>query len=141
MSKTLDNFYAALQRLKEGKPKFIDFPYSINNDTVSLEAQRKRGTIKKSRPELTQLIIDIAKAEAIRTGKQPNPSSTNVQDDKLKKAESRITELEEKLAELEEKYKAQQAQLNMQMYRNKELLRKVQNAQKTESSLLDFMKS
>ena len=88
-----------------------------------------------------QLIIDIAKAEAIRTGKQPNPSSTNVQDDKLKKAESRITELEEKLAELEEKYKAQQAQLNMQMYRNKELLRKVQNAQKTESSLLDFMKS
>ena len=82
--KTLDNFYAALQRLKEGKPKFIDFPYSINNDTVSLEAQRKRGTIKKSRPELTQLIIDIAKAEAIRTGKQLNPSSTNVQDDKLK---------------------------------------------------------
>ena len=44
MSKTLDNFYAALKRLKDGNPKFVDIPYSINNDTVSLEAKRKRGT-------------------------------------------------------------------------------------------------
>lgn len=141
MSKTLDNFYAALKRLKDGNPKFVDIPYSINNDTVSLEAKRKRGTIKRSRPELAQLIIDIAEAEAIRTGQKPDSGTTNIQSILLEKAKSRIAELEERLVELDEKYKVQQAQLNMQMYRNKELLRKVRNTQKTDSDLLDFMKS
>ena len=48
MSKTLKNFYDALQRLIDEKPKVITGTYSINNDTVALEAGRKRGTIKKS---------------------------------------------------------------------------------------------
>ena len=79
-------------------------------------------------------------AEAIRTVGKSNPSSANTQDIKLEKAQDRIVELEERLAELEEKYKKQMSQLNMQMFRNKELLAKIQSTQKKESSLLDFIK-
>ena len=46
----LNDYYAALERLKANKP--ISFPYrraAINNDTVAMEAGRKRGSIKKSR--------------------------------------------------------------------------------------------
>lgn len=141
MSKALKNFYDALQRLVDGKPKVITGAYSINNDTVALEAGRKRGTIKKSRPELFELIVDIVAAEAIRTGNKSNSGSANILEIKLKKAENQIVELEEELAELKEKYKIQMEQLNMQMFRNKELLRKVRSTQKTESSLLDFIKN
>ena len=140
MSKAVKNFYNALQRLIDGKPNIITGMYSINNDTVALEAGRKRGAIKKSRPELAELIIDIMEAEAIRTVGKSNPSSANTQDIKLEKAQDRIVELGERLAELEEKYKKQMSQLNMQMFRNKELLAKIQSTQKKESSLLDFIK-
>ena len=69
MSKAIKNFENALQRLIDGKPSIVKPPYTINNDIVALEAGRKRGAIKKSRPELANLIEAIAKAEANRTGK------------------------------------------------------------------------
>ncbi|EGC7113007.1 hypothetical protein H9T43_002179 [Salmonella enterica] len=53
--KTLSDYYAALERLIKRKAK-------INNDTVALEAGRKKGTIKKSRPIYTLLIKDIENA-------------------------------------------------------------------------------
>lgn len=141
MSKALKNFYDALQRLVDGKPNIVRGVYSINNDTVALEAGRKRGTIKKSRPELAELIVDIMEVEAIRTGKKSNSGSANIQDVKLEKAQNRIVELEKKLAELEEKYKKQMSQLNIQMFKNMELHAKVQSTKKKECSLLDFIKS
>ena len=93
MSKTLKNFYDALQRLIDGKPKVITGTYSINNDTVALEAGRKRGTIKKSRTELTELIMAISEAEARRTGKSEN-TKIDIRDIKLQEAQDRIKELE-----------------------------------------------
>lgn len=42
----------------KGKPKGS----KINNDNVSLEAGRKKGTIKKSRPVFNELIEEIKKA-------------------------------------------------------------------------------
>jgi uncharacterized protein (DUF3084 family) len=45
----LNEYYAALERLKANKPTILPKGYAINNDTVALEAGRKRGSIKKSR--------------------------------------------------------------------------------------------
>ncbi len=56
MSDTLDEYYAALDRLKQRKTK-------INNDTVALEAGRKKGSIKKSRPQFAALIQAIVEAQ------------------------------------------------------------------------------
>ena len=45
----LNDYYAALERLKANKPTVLPKGSAINNDTVALEAGRKRGSIKKSR--------------------------------------------------------------------------------------------
>lgn len=141
MSRMLKNFTDALQRLKNGNTNVIKGNYSINNDTVALEAGRKRGTIKKSRPELATLIIEIAEAEAIRTGQKSDADTQSPVDSKLKQSLEKIIELEQELADIKDKYKQQQTQLTQQIYRNSELNRKLKIIQKTESSLLDFIKT
>ena len=45
----LNEYYAALERLKANKPIILPKGSAINNDTVAMEAGRKRGSIKKSR--------------------------------------------------------------------------------------------
>jgi len=62
MSDAMTDYYAALERLKKRKGA------RINNDTVAIEAGRKKGSIKKSRPQFTELIeaIDAANAVAER---------------------------------------------------------------------------
>lgn len=138
MSKAIKNFTDALQRLIDGKPNVIKSKYSINNDTVALEAGRKRGAIKKSRPELATLIISIAEAEAIRTGQIIVSNTANIVDIKLQNALEEIGKLEKDLAEIKEKYEQQQVQLAQQIYRNSELNSKLKITKKRESSLLDF---
>ncbi len=49
MMSALNDYYAALERLKANKPTILPKGSAINNDTVALEAGRKRGSIKKSR--------------------------------------------------------------------------------------------
>jgi len=58
------NYRAALQRLIEGTPKNVPKGSAINKDTVALEAGRKRGSIKKSRDEHSDLIAEIEAAAA-----------------------------------------------------------------------------
>lgn len=66
MSSTLAHYYQALERLKKRKAK-------INNDTVAIEAGRKKGSIKKSRPQFAELINDIDKANRnINDAKAPD---------------------------------------------------------------------
>lgn len=62
MSGAMTDYYAALERLKKRKGA------RINNDTVAIEAGRKKGSIKKSRPQFTELIaaIDAANVDAGR---------------------------------------------------------------------------
>ena len=45
----LNDYYAALERLKANKPIVLPKGSAINNDTVAMEAGRKRGSIKKIR--------------------------------------------------------------------------------------------
>lgn len=141
MSKAIKNFYDALQRLIDGKPKIIIGSYSINNDTVAIEAGRQRGAIKKSRPELAELLVAIAKAEEMRTGRSGS-GSMNVYEVRLQAAQKKIETLEAELQEVNDKYKKQLVQLNTLSFRNYELQRKIkhQNAA-DENKLLDFMLS
>lgn len=67
MPDILKDYFEALERLKKGKPTNVPKGTRITNDSVSLEAGRKKGTIKKSRPIFSDLIEAIdaaAKAEA-----------------------------------------------------------------------------
>jgi hypothetical protein len=61
----LKDYYSALERLKNNKPEILHRnAFSINNDTVALEAGRKRGSIKVSR--YPELIEAIQKSEKLR---------------------------------------------------------------------------
>jgi len=66
MPDILKDYFDALERLKSGKPENVPKGAKITNDSVSLEAGRKKGTIKKSLPAFSELIEAIdaaAKAE------------------------------------------------------------------------------
>lgn len=58
---TLDDYYKALRRLINNTPINVPKNTKINNDTVALEAGRKRGSIKKSREIFSDLISEIEK--------------------------------------------------------------------------------
>ena len=60
----LNEYYAALERLKANKPTVLAKGSAINNDTVAMEAGRKRGSIKKSRHAALVEAIDLAAQEA-----------------------------------------------------------------------------
>jgi hypothetical protein len=66
----LKDYFEALNRLKKGKPVNVPKGAKITNDSVSLEAGRKKGTIKKSRPIFSELIaaIDAAAQNEAGTG-------------------------------------------------------------------------
>jgi len=58
----MKEYYNALERLKINKPIFVPIGTKITKDAVSLEAGRKKGTIKKSRPQFEELIAEIEEA-------------------------------------------------------------------------------
>ena len=58
----MDDYLAALDRLKRGRPARVAKGTKITNDAVALEAGRGKGSIKKSRPVFTSLIAAIAAA-------------------------------------------------------------------------------
>ncbi len=66
MADILKDYFEALDRLKNGKPINVPKGTNITNDSVSLEAGRKKGTIKKSRPIFSDLIAAINDAAAER---------------------------------------------------------------------------
>lgn len=59
----IDDYFEALARLKSNSPIRIPKDSKISNDNVSLEAGRKKGTIKKSRPIFNELITAINKTK------------------------------------------------------------------------------
>lgn len=65
MNETLQDYFAALDRLKSNNPINVPKNSKINKDMVALEAGRKRGSIKRSREMFLELIeaINIASNE------------------------------------------------------------------------------
>jgi hypothetical protein len=87
----LTPYFEALERLKKARPKVAAKGVKITNDAVSIEAGRKKGSIKKSRRIFRDLIaaIDAAAAEHAR----PN----NEQNEKLKKLKQAAGDVREQL--------------------------------------------
>ena len=67
-----NHYFEALERILAGNPRIVSKHSNINKDTVALEAGRKRGSIKKSRPSHASLIaaIESAKNEGTRLKSQ-----------------------------------------------------------------------
>lgn len=81
----------ALDRLIAGKPVNVQKGTKINNDAVSLEAARGKGSIKKSRAGYADLISRID--AAAQTQAQPKREVA----DRVLRISGRMSELEEKL--------------------------------------------
>lgn len=60
----LTEYRTALNRLKDGQPRNVPKGTKITKDAVSLEAGRRKGSIKKSRQAFAQLIAEIEVAAA-----------------------------------------------------------------------------
>ncbi len=88
---TLKLYNEALDRLIAGKPVNVTRGARINNDAVSVEAGRGKGSIKKSRPGYADLIARIDAAAL----KQSQPKREAA--DRAHRMSSRVEELEEKL--------------------------------------------
>ncbi|AUT75701.1 hypothetical protein C2L64_51675 [Paraburkholderia hospita] len=87
MSGAMTDYYAALERLKKRKNA------RINNDTVAIEAGRKKGSIKKSRPQFAELIEAIDAANAV--AERPKRELT----DRLNRAKGDAKDLQAQLDE------------------------------------------
>jgi hypothetical protein len=61
-TESLDDYYAALRRLVAGRPLRVPPGTKITNDAVSVEAGRRKGSIKKSRVIYSDLILAIRSA-------------------------------------------------------------------------------
>lgn len=98
----LNEYYAALERLKANKPIILPKGSAINNDTVALEAGRKRGSIKKSRHTALVEAIDLAAREAGQN--VPSPAQQVVKaKTKTKAVKSDYEQLKEDYEKLLEK--------------------------------------
>ena len=93
MNNTLQEYFEALERLKSNKPINVPKNSKINNDTVALEAGRKRGSIKKSREIFTELIEAINNASRESTAKHDKLESKIF---KLKKDVEKYKDMYEK---------------------------------------------
>lgn len=87
----LTPYFDALDRLKSGKPQVVAKGTKITNDAVSLEAGRKKGSIKKSRSIFAGLIADIDLAAAV----QGSPQKTQAQI--VDKAKKKVRDLQGEL--------------------------------------------
>ena len=76
MPNILAEYFEALERLKKGKPINVPKATRISNDSVSLEAGRKKGTIKKSRPIFSELIEAIDAAARLESAPQDEARKT-----------------------------------------------------------------
>jgi len=86
---TQQDYFNALERLINGKPNIVPKGSGINNDTVALEAGRKRGSIKKNREVNKKLIQAIN--DAAEQYKNPKTDTK----DKLAKAKQKSMEYRE----------------------------------------------
>lgn len=120
MSKALVNLNEALNRLITNTSIRVPKGSKINNDTVALEAGLKRGAVKRSRPELAELLDNIREAEAKRLGKEYSKKNSKIvmQNEALK--------LKQQLKELQDKYDVQLSQINSLIFENHRLKRENQ---------------
>lgn len=130
MSKMLQNYEEALQRLIENKPNnplLIKSKYKINKATVALESGRDPSAIKNDNPELKELREKIKRAEIARR----NLNNLPLQKD-LKGIVSKKNDQYDSLKKL---YEIQLIQINSLIVENKKLKDELKNYEKKENLL------
>jgi hypothetical protein len=109
----LDDYRSALQRLIEGKTQIVPKGSSINKDTVALEAGRKRGSIKKSREEHSEIILELEVAAATHFERsKPTPNQEIDKQKNLKQA------VKKELRSLKDDYELALNQIVSLLYEN-----------------------
>lgn len=109
----LNEYYAALERLKANKPTILPKGSAINNDSVALEAGRKRGSIKKSRHAALVEMIELATQEAGQNVLSPAQQ--------IEQAKSKTKAVKKDYEQLEEDYEKLLAKCNSLLLENFEL--------------------
>lgn len=112
----LNEYYAALERLKANKPTLLAKGSAINNDTVALEAGRKRGSIKKSRHAALIKAIELAAQEAGQNILSPTQQ--------VEKAKSKTKAVKTDYEQLKEDYEKLLEKMNSLLLENFELKQK-----------------
>ena len=113
----LNEYYAALERLKANRPTTLPKGSAINNDTVALESGRKRGSIKKSRHTTLVEAIELAAQEAGQKVLSPTQQ--------IEKAKSKTKAVKTDYEQLKEDYEKLLEKTNSLLLENFELRRKV----------------
>ena len=109
----LNEYYAALERLKANTPTVLPKGSAINNDTVALEAGRKRGSIKKSRHAALVEAIELAAQEI----GQQEPSLAQ----QIEQAKSKTKAVKSDYEQLKEDYEKLLEKCNSLLLENFEL--------------------
>lgn len=112
----LNEYYAALERLKANKPTVLPKGSAINNDTVALEAGRKRGSIKKSRHTVLVEAIEQVAQEAGQNVISPAQQ--------VEKAKSKAKAVKSDYEQLKEDYEKLLEKCNSLLLENFELKQK-----------------
>lgn len=112
----LNEYYAALERLKVNKPTIITKGSAINNDTVALEAGRKRGSIKKSRHAA---LVEAIEHAAKETGKNVLSPAQQIE-----QAKSKTKAVKTDYEQLKEDYEKLLGMVNSLLLENFELKQK-----------------
>ena len=113
----LNDYYAALERLKANKPIVLLKGSAINNDTVALEAGRKRGSIKKSR--------HAALIEAIEQAAQQAGQNVLSPAQQVEQAKSKTKAVKSDYEQLQKDYEILLEKCNSLLVENFELRRKM----------------
>lgn len=113
----LNDYYAALERLKANKPIVLPKGSAINNDTVAMEAGRKRGSIKKSRHAALIKAIEQAAQEAGQNVLSPTQQ--------IEQAKSKTKAVKSDYEQLEEDYEKLLEKCNSLLLENFELKQKM----------------
>ena len=112
----LNEYYAALERLKANKPTILPKGSAINNDTVALEAGRKRGSIKKSRHAALIEAIALAAQEAGQNILSPTQQ--------IEQAKNKTQAIKTDYEQLKEDYEKLLEKINSLLLENFELKQK-----------------
>jgi hypothetical protein len=91
-SRTLIEYFEALDRLKKGCTRIVPTGTKITNDAVAIEAGRSKGSIKRSRTSFGPLIIEIANAAST---KQPVSDEFSARAIRLERARNEYRRLYE----------------------------------------------
>ena len=113
----LNDYYAALERLKANKPIILPKGSAINNDTVAMEAGRKRGSIKKSR--------HAALIEAIEQAAQEAGQNVLSSTQRIEQAKNRTKAAKSDYEQLQEDYEKLLEKCNSLLVENFELRQSV----------------